>query len=62
MVYFALESDKHFLYSVRREGGETTQINEVHSYMPTIYKDRIYYLGMENTPFVPWGLTGTERG
>lgn len=50
-VYFALDSDEHYLYSVLREGGEITQINEVYSYMPTIYKDRIYFLGMENEEY-----------
>lgn len=51
MVYFALDSDEHFLYSVPRAGGEITQVNAVYSYMPTIYKDRIYYLGMENEEY-----------
>lgn len=47
-VYFALDSQEHYMYSVPREGGELTQVNEVYSCMPTLYKDRIYYLGMEN--------------
>ena len=50
-VYFVLDSGKHFLYSVPREGGEMTRINEVYSYMPILYKDRIYYLGMEKNKF-----------
>lgn len=50
-VYFALDSDEHYLYSVPREGGEITQVNEVYSFMPTMYKDRIYYLGMENEEY-----------
>lgn len=51
LVYFALDSDEHFLYSVPRVGGEIAQVNEVYSYMPTIYKDRIFYLGMENEEY-----------
>lgn len=50
-VYFAMDNDEHYLYSVPREGGEITQINEVYTFMPTIYKDRIYYLGMENEEY-----------
>lgn len=50
-VYFALDSEDHFLCSVPREGGEITQINEVYSFMPTVYKDKIYYLGMENEEY-----------
>nr|WP_300816007.1 DUF5050 domain-containing protein [uncultured Acetatifactor sp.] len=50
-VYFALDSDGHYLYSVPREGEALTQVNEVHSYMPVIYKDRIYYLGMEDEAY-----------
>lgn len=50
-VYFALDSDEHYLYSVPREGGEITQVNEVYSFMPTMYKDKIYYLGMENEEY-----------
>lgn len=50
-VYFALNSGEHSLYSVPREGGEMTRINEICSYMPTLYKDRIYYLGVENEEY-----------
>lgn len=50
-VYFALDSDGHYLYSVAREGGEITRINEVYSFMPTMYKDKIYYLGIENEEY-----------
>lgn len=50
-VYFAMDNDEHYLYSVPRKGGEITQINGVYSFMPTMYKDKIYYLGMENEEY-----------
>lgn len=62
-VYFALDSGGHYLCSVPREGGEIVQVNEVCSYMPTVYKDRIYYLGMENEKFSirSMGIDGSEE-
>lgn len=62
-VYFALESEEHYLYSVPREGGEIVQVNKAYSYMPTIYKDKIYYLGMENEEYSirSMGLDGSDE-
>lgn len=47
-VYFSLRSDNESLYSISTSGGELVKLNNVTSYMPNVYRDRIYYLSKEN--------------
>lgn len=46
-VYFSLCSDNEALYSILTSGGGLVKLNNVTSYMPNIYHDRIYYVARE---------------
>lgn len=47
-VYFSLCPDNETLYSISTSGGELVKLNNVTSYMPNVYRDRIYYLAKES--------------
>lgn len=62
-VYFRRDEDEGYLYSVSREGGEITQINQVSTITPMIYENRIYYIAKENGRYDlrSSNLDGTEE-
>lgn len=48
IIVFQLDSDKESLYSISRDGGEITKLNDVRSYDPIVYRDRIYYKAVDS--------------
>lgn len=44
-VYFSFGADNNALYSVSRNGGAVTKLNNTMTYMALPYQDKIYYLG-----------------
>lgn len=47
-VYFSLRSDNGLLYSIPASGGGFVKLNNAASCRQEVYRDRIYYMAMEN--------------
>lgn len=47
VIVFQLDSDKESLYSIPKDGGEMVKLNDVRSYEPMVYRDRIYYKALD---------------
>lgn len=49
IIVFQLDSDKESLYSIPKDGGEMAKLNDVRSYEPMVYQDRIYYKALDKS-------------
>lgn len=49
IIVFQLDSDKESLYSIPKEGGEMVKLNDVRSYEPMVWQDRIYYKALDKS-------------
>ena len=47
IIVFQLDSDKESLYSIPKNGGEMVKLNDVRSYEPMVWQDRIYYKALD---------------
>ena len=64
IIVFQLDSDKESLYSIPKDGGEPVKLNNLHSYDPMVYRDRIYYKALdENEEYTvrSMNLDGSEE-
>lgn len=63
IVYFQMDSDGESLYSMSLLDGSLTKLNSIRSYLPLIYKDKIYYSSADENEmhsFRCMNLDGTE--
>ena len=57
IIVFQLDSEKERLYSIPKDGGEMVKLNDVRSYEPMVYQDRIYYKALdENEEYTVRGM------
>lgn len=62
IIIFQLDRDNESLYCIPIAGGEMTKLNNISSYWPIVYQDRIYYQGVEDAAYTlrSMKLDGTE--